>query len=56
MSRSKHLYHVIFVKVENNVIKVCADMNLWANNKRDLWNRCAVRFPGMWPFEAKIIK
>lgn len=56
MSRSKHLYHIIFIKIENQTFKPCASMNLWANNKRDLFQICRDRYPDLIPFEAQYIK
>lgn len=56
MSRNKHLYHVIFVKVVNNTLKPCASMNFWANSKNDLYRICAERYNEFIIYEARYIK
>lgn len=56
MNRSKHLYHVIFVKVDNHIFKPCASINICSNSKRDLYKRCAEWHPDMIPFEVHYIK
>lgn len=55
MSRSKHLYQVVLVKVHNNEL-IDVHMNLWANSKRDLYQICKERYSDLIPFEARYIK
>lgn len=56
MSRSKHLYHVIFVRFVNNVYQGDVVMNLWANNRLDLYRICREQYPDILPFIVHYIK
>ena len=55
MSRSKHLYQVILVKVHNNEL-IDVHMNIWANSKSDLFRICFERYPFLILFKARYIK
>lgn len=56
MSDSKHLYHVIFVRFENNVYTGDVEKNLWAHNKLELYRICRERYPDILPFIVHYIK
>lgn len=56
MSHSKHLYHVTFVRLVDNVYQGDVEMNLWARDKIDLYRICRERYPNIIPFIVRYIK
>lgn len=55
MSRNKHLYQVTLIHLERNVY-LPDEVQIWANNKRQLYQICEERYPEQIVFYARYIK
>lgn len=55
MSRSKHLYHVIMIHLDHNVF-LSDEVQIWANNKRQVYQICEERYPEQILFYIRYIK